>query len=185
FKFPTCQSAANLYGTVTGTIASAETGAPISGVRVALSNGYAGASNQNGVYTIIVPAGSYTAVAADPNRNCTAATPASANVTLPGGGTVTRNFLMTGTSKLEANGFTINDDLGNNNGIVNRGECVKLNLGIKNNGCARATAISATLTTTTPGVTISQGSSGYPDKAIDESGINSTPFRISVGSSFV
>jgi hypothetical protein len=185
YKFPACQSAANLYGTVTGTITSAETGAPISGVRVALSNGYAGASDENGVYTIIVPAGANIAVAADPNRNCTSASPASANVTAPGGGTVTQNFTMTGTSKLEANGFTINDDLGNNNGIANRGECVKLNLGIKNNGCARATAISAQLTTTTPGVTISQGVSTYADKAIDQSGTNLAPFRISVASSFV
>ena len=65
FKFPSCVSAASLWGTVTGTITSSETGAPISGVRVALSNGYAGASNASGVYTILVPAGSYTATAAD------------------------------------------------------------------------------------------------------------------------
>src|SRR5205085_9182179 len=45
FKFPSCVSAANLYGTVTGTITSSETGAPISGVRVALSNHYADASD--------------------------------------------------------------------------------------------------------------------------------------------
>jgi len=185
YQFPTCQSAANLYGTITGTITSVETGAPISGVRVALSNGYAGASDTNGVYTIIVPAGSYTATAADPARNCVSASPGSVNVTPPGGGMITQNFVMTGTSKLEPNGFTINDDLGNNNGIVNRGECVKLNLGIKNNGCARATAISGQLTTTTPGVTISQGVSNYTDKAIDESGTNQTPYRISVASSFV
>jgi hypothetical protein len=184
FKFPSCVSAANLYGTVTGTITSSETGAPISGVRVALSNGYAGASDANGVYTIIVPAGSYTATAADPARNCVSASPPSPSVSPPGAGTVIQNFIMTGTSKLEANGFTINDDLGNNNGIVNRAECVKLNLGIKNNGCAKATAISAQLTTTTPGVTVDQANSSYSDKAIDETGTNSTPFRISVASSF-
>ena len=184
YKFPTCQSAANLYGTVTGTITSAETGAPISGVRVALSNGYANASDANGVYSIIVPAGSNIATAADPNRNCTSASPASANVTVAGGGMVTQNFTMTGTSKLEANGFTINDDLGNNNGIVNRAECVKLNLGIKNNGCAKATAISGHLTTTTPGVTVTAADSTYADMLIDQSGTNLTPYRISVASSF-
>jgi hypothetical protein len=185
FKFPSCISAANLYGTVTGTITSVETGAPISGVRVALSNGYAGASNASGVYTILVPAGTYTASAADAARNCTAASPASVLVAPPGGGTVTQNFIMTGVSKLEANGATINDDLGNNNGIVNRAECVKVNLGIKNNGCAKETAISATLTTTTAGVTIVDGSASYSDKAIDESGTNLAPFRISVLNSFV
>ena len=185
YKFPTCTSAANAYGTVTGTITSAETGTPIEGVRVALSNDFAGASNASGVYTILVPAGTYTATAANVNRNCSAASPASATVTPPGGGTVVQNFTMTGGSKLEANGFTIDDSLGNNNGSVNKAECVKVNLGIKNNGCARETAISGTLTTTTPGVTIDQGSSSYSDKAIDESGTNLTPFRISVSPSFV
>ena len=184
FKFPSCVSAANLYGTVTGTITSAETGAPISGVRVALSNDFAGASNANGVYTILVPAGSYTATAADPARNCTAASPASATVAPPGGGTVIQNFVMTGISKLEANGVTIDDSLGNANGIVNRAECVKVNLGVKNNGCAKATAISAKLTTTTPGVTVVQPDSSYSDKAIDETGTNLTPFKISVSNSF-
>jgi hypothetical protein len=184
FKFPSCVSAANLYGTVTGTITSSETGAPISGVRVALSNDFAGASDENGVYTILVPAGTYTAVAADAARNCTSASPVSASVSPPGGGTVFQNFTMTGVSKIEANGFTLDDSLGNSNGIVNRGECVMVNLGIKNNGCAKETAISAQLTTTTPGVTVDQANSSYSDKAIDESGTNLTPFRISVSNSF-
>jgi hypothetical protein len=184
YKFASCASAANSYGTVTGTITSSETGGPIPGVTVTLSNGYAGAADENGIYTILVPAGSYTATAADPSRNCTAASPASANVTPPGGGTVNQDFVMTGASKLEGNGFTIDDSLGNNNGIVNRGECVKVNLGIKNNGCAKETAISAQLTTTTPGVTVAQGNSSYSDKAIDESGTNLTPFKISVSDTF-
>jgi len=184
FKFPSCASAAGLWGTVTGTITSSETGAPISGVTVTLNNGYAGASNASGVYTILVPAGSYTATAADPERNCTSATPASAPVAPPGGGTVTQDFQMAGTSKLEANGFAIDDSLGNNNGIVNRAECVKLNLGVKNNGCAKETAISATLTTTTPGVTVVDGNSTYPDIVIDGSSTNATPFKISVSDTF-
>jgi hypothetical protein len=184
YKFPSCVSAADAYGVVTGTITSAETGAPISGVRVALSNDYAGASDASGVYTILVPAGTYTATAADAARNCTSASPASATVSPPGGGTVTQNFVMTGTSKLEAAGFTADDSLGNNNHNVNRNECVKLNLGIKNNGCARVTGISAKLTTTTAGVTIVDANSNYSDKAIDESGTNVTPFKISVANTF-
>jgi hypothetical protein len=152
---------------------------------VTLSNGYAGASNASGIYTILVPAATYTATAADADRNCTAASPASAMVAPPGGGTVIQNFAMTGTSKLEANGFAIDDSLGTNNGIVNRAECVKVFLGVKNNGCAKETAISANLTTTTPGVTVDDGNSSYSDQAIDESGTNLTPFKISVSNSFV
>jgi hypothetical protein len=184
FKFSSCVSAAGSWGTVTGTITSSETGAPISGVTVSLSNGYAGASDANGVYTILVPAGTYTATAADPARNCTSSTPGSAQVSPPGGGTVNQDFQMTGTSKLEANGFTIDDSLGNNNGIVNRSECVRLNLGVKNNGCASESAISATLTTTTPGVTVVDANSTYPNMVIDASGTNAMPFKISVSDTF-
>ena len=61
----------------------------MAGVTVTLSNGYAGASDANGVYTIIVPAGSYTATAADADRNCGSALPASATVMPQGNGTVT------------------------------------------------------------------------------------------------
>jgi len=185
YKFSSCVSAAAAYGTVTGTITSSETGAPISGVTVTLSNGYAGASDSNGVYTITVPAGSYTATAADADRNCTSASPASAGVAPQGGGTVTQNFTMAGASKLETNGVTIDDSLGNANGIVNRAECVKLNVGLKNNGCAKETAISATLSTTTAGVTVLDANASYPDMLIDGSGNNATPFRISTSDTFV
>src|SRR5688572_29475932 len=184
YKYPSCVSAAGLYGIVTGVITSAETGAPIPGVTVTLSNGYAGAANENGVYTIMVPAGSYTATAADPDRDCTGASPASVTVAPQGGGTVNQDFVMTGQSKLEADGVMIDDSEGNNNGSVNRFECATVNLGIKNNGCARETAISARLTTTTPGVTIVDRDSNYPDMAIDAAGTNTTPFKIFVSSEF-
>jgi hypothetical protein len=184
YKFPSCASAATAYGTVTGTITSS-TGAPISGVTVTLSNGYAGASNSNGVYTILVPAGSYTATAAGTDRNCATASPASASVAPQGGGTVTQNFTMTGTSKLEVNGpVAIDDSLGNGNGVINKNECVNLNVPVKNNGCAAESVISSTLTTSTAGVTVINNNATYPDMAIDGSGINSAPFQISVSDTF-
>ena len=74
-------------------------------------NGFAGATNASGVYSILVPAGSYTAVAADATRNCATASPASAPVSVNVGGSTTQNFTMTGNSKLEANGFTVDDSV--------------------------------------------------------------------------
>ena len=73
---------------------------------------------------------------------------------------------------------------GNGNGVINSNECVNLNVALKNNGCANATGISATLTTSTPGVTVTQGSSSYPDMPIDAIGTNSTPFQIQTSTSF-
>jgi hypothetical protein len=75
--------------------------------------------------------------------------------------------------------------LGSSNSVTNSNECVNLNLAVKNNGCADESAILATLTTDTAGVTITQGSSNYPDLAIDASGVNSVPFQIQTSSSFV
>ena len=107
-------------------------------------------------------------------------------VTITSGGTATQNFTMVGTSNLEENGVTIDDTAsgGNGNGVINRNECVNLNVELKNNGCANATASSATLTTTTPGVTVVQGNSNYPDMVIDATGTNSTPFKIQTASNF-
>ncbi len=185
YRFPSCVSAP-AYGTVMGTVTSAQTGAPVSGVNVMLNNGFAGATDASGNYSFLVPPGSYTASASDPTRNCLTATPNDIPVFVSSAGTSTQNFTISGNSKLESNGnITIDDSAGNGNGVINKAECVKLNFGLKNNGCASESAISATLTTSTPGVTVLDSSSTYPSMAIDQSGTNATPFRISVDPSFV
>jgi hypothetical protein len=178
FKFGACDPA-QPWGTLTGTITSSPSGATLSDVVVTLSNGYAGATNGDGVYSFLVPPGTYTATAADADRNCTSASPANPTVNITSGGTTIQNFTMAGTSNLQENGVTIDG-----NGIINRDDCVNLNIELKNNGCANATGISSTLTTTTPGVTVVQGSSNYPDMPIDATGTNSTPFQIQTASNF-
>jgi hypothetical protein len=183
YRFPSCTNAP-AWGTLRGTVRSSPSNHVLSGVIVTLSNGFAGATNASGVYSILVPPGTYTAAAADADRDCTAASPASPTVTVTSGGTTTQNFSMVGTSNLQLNGVAINDSAGNNNGVINSNECVNLNVALKNNGCANATGISATLTTSTPGVTVTQGSSSYPNMVIDATGTNSTPFQIQTSSSF-
>ena len=56
-----------------------------------------------------MPAGSYTATAADADRNCATSSPASAAVIVTSGGTLTQNFCLTGSSNLQSNGVTIDD----------------------------------------------------------------------------
>lgn len=185
FKFPSCTSA-SAWGTVSGTITSCSSGVPLAGVVVTLSNGYAAASDASGNYSISVPAGSYTATAADADRNCSGATPVSGSVTVSSGNTTMQNFCMTGTSNLQFNTVAVDDaTTGNGNGVINRDECVKVNVTLKNNGCANETGISATLSTSTTGVTVTQNSSTYSNLAIDASGVNATAFKIQTSSSFV
>ena len=186
FRFPSCTSAP-AWGALRGTVRSSPPNpALLSGVIVTLSNGYAGATDSNGDYSFLVPPGTYTATAADADRNCTSASPSNPTVTITSGDTTTQNFTMVGTSNLQENSVTIDDTTsgGNGNGVINRNECVNLNIGLKNNGCANATGISATLTTTTAGVTVAQGSSNYPNMVIDATGTNSTPFKIQTANNF-
>jgi hypothetical protein len=184
YRFPSC-TAAPAWGTLRGTVRSSPSNHVLSGVIVTLSNGFAGATNANGVYAILVPPGTYTAAAADADRDCTAGSPASPTVTITSGGTATQNFSMVGTSNLQENGVVVNDATsGNSNGVINSNECVNLNVALKNNGCANVTGISAKLTTSTPGVKVTQGSSSYPNMVIDATGTNSTPFQIQTSNSF-
>ena len=183
-RFPSCVSAP-AWGKVSGVVRSsaADGSVPLSGVIVTLNNGYAGATNKNGSYTILVPPGTYTAIATDPDRNCNASSPVNAVVT--SGGFVTRNFVLTGGSNLEADGFTIDDSsFGNGNGIINSNECVNMNFKVANNGCADESNISATLSSSTPGVRIRQAHSAYPNLPINASGVNNTPFQIQTAPGF-
>lgn len=175
------------WGTVSGTVTSCATGAPVPGVNVTLDNGFAAATDANGNYSILAPPGSYNASASDPNRNCASSTPGSAPVTVASSGNTPQNFCMNGASNLQANGTTIDDTSsnGNGNGVINSNECVNLNVNVKNNGCATETGITATLTTSTSGVTVTQPNASYPNMVIDASGNNSVPFTIQTSNSFV
>lgn len=57
-------------------------------------------------------------------------------------------------------------------------ECNMLNVTLNNVGTGAATAVSATLTSSTPGVTIASGTSGYASIAAAGSGVNSSPFVV-------
>src|ERR1044072_1335173 len=106
FRFPSCVSAP-AWGTLTGTVRSSPSNRTLSGVIVTLSNGYAGATNAQGVYSFLVPPGTYTATAADADRNCTSGSTTNPTVVINSGGTTTRNFTMVGNSNLEEDHVTI------------------------------------------------------------------------------
>jgi hypothetical protein len=185
YRLWTCPDAP-AWGKVEGTITSCGTGAPVSGVTVNLSNGFAGATDENGHYSIVVPAGSYTAKAGDRDRDCKSATPASAPVTVTSGGTANQNFCVTGSPKLVLDSVKIDDaNTGNGNGVVNKFECIAVNIGVKNVGCATEVGNTARLTTSTPGVTITQPGAAYGRMDIDASRVNSVPFKIETAKTFV
>jgi len=80
----------------------------------------------------------------------------------------------------------INDSATNNNGAIDPGEAFLMNVRLFNPWRAAAQtsgAISATLTTATPGVTIYTGTTTYPAIAAQGQALASTPFKVGVAPS--
>jgi uncharacterized repeat protein (TIGR01451 family) len=86
---------------------------------------------------------------------------------------------------LDVNGLTVDDSSGNNNGTIDPGEPIKLTVNLLNpwrNTAMNVASATATLTTSTPGVTIVTGSSTYG--AIAAQGTTGgTPFVFTVPTS--
>ena len=74
---------------------------------------------------------------------------------------------------------------GNGNGVIDPNECNELELVLRNNAVVIATTVSATLVTTTPGVTVTIGNSGYPSIPPGSTAVNIIPFRIYTAPTFV
>ena len=74
---------------------------------------------------------------------------------------------------------------GNGNGVIDPDECDFLYLSIQNYGADTAAVVNATLSTTTPGVTILQPHSPYPDLLPGITASNAIPFQISTSPFFV
>jgi subtilisin-like proprotein convertase family protein len=74
---------------------------------------------------------------------------------------------------------------GNGNGMIDPDECNNLSVTLLNLGNEAATGVSATLSTTTPGVTITQATSSYPAIPPGGTATNSTPFQISTSPAFI
>ncbi len=69
---------------------------------------------------------------------------------------------------------------GNGNGVLDINECDSFDVQIVNNGTATATDIRATLSTTTPGVAVTQSTATYPDIQPGAAVANATHFTVSV-----
>jgi hypothetical protein len=119
-------------------------------------------------------------------------TTSTARVRVQGSGNIffdisNANFSITPGSPeplFESSGSNVaSDSAGNNNGAIDPGETIALTLGVSNVGTQAATAVSATLTSMTGTVSVTQGSSAYPNlPSLGGTGNNTTPFSILVDS---
>jgi hypothetical protein len=77
------------------------------------------------------------------------------------------------------------DSAGNGNGLVDPNELVTLQIPLKNFGVATVTGVEATLSTSTPGVTITQAWSPYPNLGGGATASNTSAYALTTSSSFV
>ncbi|HJT00572.1 MAG TPA: S8 family serine peptidase [Terriglobales bacterium] len=92
-----------------------------------------------------------------------------------------------GNANPELGAITVAENPGNGNGIIEAGEGAKLNIQLKNTGGVKAmNAVTATLTSSTEGVVITQpGTSAYADIAAGASGGNNlSPFFFTLASEY-
>jgi hypothetical protein len=93
----------------------------------------------------------------------------------------TQSLGVAGTAFLNPVNITALEDPGNGNGTLDAGENASMTVQLRNDGVVAATAISATLSTSTPGITIiPPATSTYPDLAVGATGTNTTPFHFSI-----
>jgi len=81
---------------------------------------------------------------------------------------------LTGKAFVELNNATATESIGNANGVIEQNEGGTLTLNLKNTGLLNATGITTTLTTTTPNVSITQGSSAYTNLTSGGGAANNT-----------
>jgi hypothetical protein len=170
-------------GTVHGTVTDVVDATPIPGALVEADNGMSTVTGAAGNYSLTLAPGSYSIAASAGSHSCAPATPQ--NVSVSAGSDTEINFQLGGSPMLVAMATAINDAGGNNNGKINRDECVQMNVTLRNDGCEAAPSMSATLSTTTPGVQITQASSTYPNLAVAASAVNATPFALNTTPAFV
>jgi Subtilase family len=92
-----------------------------------------------------------------------------------------------GSANPELGTIIANENPGNGNGVIEPGEGAIIQIQLKNtNGVQAATGVTATLTSSTPGVLITQpGTSAYADMAVGDAGENNlSPFTFTLASNY-
>jgi len=183
FKFSTC--AAPPQGMLAGTITACDTGAPLQFAMVQVaggpSDGYSTATAADGTYSMKLAPGNYSVTVSAVGHDCMAASPF--NVTITDAQTTTYSTCLSGNAKFVFSAAAISG--GNGNGVIERNECNDLTLTIKNDGCLTGSSVSATLSSSTPEVTLTQPNSPYPNTAENATSTNAVPFSLSTSPSFV
>jgi hypothetical protein len=186
-KFQYAGTVAPPQGTLSGTITACDTGALLKDALVQVSGGpstgFSSATKPDGTYSMNLSPGSYSVTISDPAHQCTAIGPFNVNIT--NGNTTTQNGCLSGTATFLYQSSLVSVSGGNGNGVIEPNECNNVNVTILNNGCFVGANVSAVLSSSTPGVTVTQPNSPYPNTNENASAVNAVPFLVSTDNTIV
>ncbi|HKQ07160.1 MAG TPA: HYR domain-containing protein [Blastocatellia bacterium] len=182
-RFASCQAPAQ--GTLAGTVTFCDTGLPVQYATVTAtggpSDGFSATTVANGTYSLKLAPGTYSVTITSAPHSCMTTGPFM--VTITDGATTTQNGCLTGVAKFLYSSAAISG--GDGDGVIEKSECNNLNVTILNDGCITGANITATLSSSTAGVTITQPNSPYPATAEGATSTNSVPFSVSTSNAFV
>jgi hypothetical protein len=185
FKFE--NTTAPAQGTLSGTVTACDTGVPLKDAIVQVSGGpsagFSSTTGDDGTYSLKLAPGNYTVTVINPAHLCAPAGPF--NVIVGNGTTAVQNACLTGTPQFVFSSAAISAAGGNGNGVVEPNECNDLNVTILNNGCLLGQNISAVLSSSTPGVSVTQPNAPYPNTTENGNSVNSVPFSFTTSNTFV
>ena len=170
-------------GMLMGAVTDCASGLPLGRVMVDVtggpSTGFSSATLANGTYSMKLAPGSYQVTFS--GRSCGVAGPF--NVTVTDGGTTVLDNCVSGSPAVGFVSAAVSG--GNDNGVIDRNECNMMDVTISNPGCGPLTGATAVLSSSTPGVTVTQPNSPYPNIPVDGMGTNTVPFQVNTSSDFV
>jgi subtilisin-like proprotein convertase family protein len=162
-------------GTLTGTVTDDATLQPVAGATIVASGPMTRTTttNASGGYTMLLGPGTYSVAA-----SATAYVEETVNeVVVTQDTTTTQDFALTGLPILVHEDTIVLDD----DGTIRPGEAFGLDEVIRNTGVAPATGVTGVLTSQTAGLTVTQGTSAYPDVAAGATATNTTSYQLDVG----
>ena len=187
FKFPSCGQP---KGTITGRVVNAVTndGVPeapvtINSVVESVESSVTAQTDANGYYSIDVVPGTYNVTAGPLLPGYPTQNSANGQVVVAASTTTVPDIPLTPVPYLvyDANAVDDSGPGGNGNGAPEPGETgVQLYVNLLNSGADTSTGVSAVLSSPTPGLSITQNTSAYPDIPAGQVRDNNTAYLISL-----
>jgi hypothetical protein len=185
FKFPSCGAP---KGYITGVVRDSLTSQPIPNAPVtadSTSMTFSAQADEYGSFTIPLIDDIY-GLTAGPSLPGYSTPDSVGGLVVTAGITITQDLYLDPAPNLVEDSRTLDDDIvgGNNNGYAEPGETGLLLWNqIENTGATTSTNISATLSSSTTGVSVDTADADYPDIPAGGSDENLTPFEFSIDSS--